>query len=87
MGLRTPPKPWEERAPEGRRLGRVLGFVLRRSSGRTMDTLLFTLRLRRVRLEARERTGELLRMPPGEGSAEIWLMLVDVWSSEVPGSK
>lgn len=56
-------------------------------SGSTIDTLLLTLRFRRVRLLARERAGELVRMPPGEGRLEIWLMEVEVCRFEVSGSK
>jgi hypothetical protein len=52
-----------------------------------METLLFTFRFSLVRLEARERAGELLSIPLGEGSAEMWLMEVEVCSSEVSGSK
>ena len=54
-------------------------------SGRTMATLLLALRFRRVRLVARERAGELVRMPLGEGRLEMWLMDAEVWRSEVSG--
>ena len=50
-----------------------------------MATLLLALRFRRVRLVARERAGELVRMPLGEGRLEMWLIDAEVWRSEVSG--
>jgi hypothetical protein len=83
VGLRTCPKPWDVSAPEGAE--GVCSVLV--SSGRTMETLLLALRFSLVRLFARERMGEFVRMPPGEGRPEMWLMEAEVWSSEVVGSK
>jgi hypothetical protein len=77
VGLNTPPKPCDDSAPDGAEL----------SSGSTMETLLFTFRFSRVLLEARERAGELLNIPLGEGTAEMWLIEAGVCRSEVSGSK
>ena len=56
-------------------------------SGSRIDTVDFGLRFNLVLLFARDRAGEFVRIPPGDGSAAIRLSEFEVCSSDVEGSK
>ena len=90
MGRRTLPKPWLDRAPDGSCAWLSKSSIVEvalASAGRCIATCDFVLRFNLCLLLARDRAGELVRMPLGDGRLAICDREDEVWRVEVEGSK